>query len=260
MLSLIRSLPAIAIALLPTVFADSATSAEIANSSSTDRSYAGILVGTGRLSGELRDDDGFANWGNPGSTVDYESNGAVGGFVLGRRIGGAAVNWRYELEAMLGDLSARTDRLDPTCTDEAAATEFDWSLALRFGVDREISGVRTFAVAGPALARVVNSVTDTDYSGSSCLEYDLRIDADDSFRSESTRLGWTVGVGFETEVAPSWMFRLEGAYYDYGQHSYQVNKSRNNRCGPDRPREPCSYSIDNRLTVLRIGFVYQFGH
>lgn len=68
-----------------------------------------------------------------------------------------------------------------------------------------------FAVAGPALAYIVNSVTDTDYSGNSCLERDLRLDADDSFRNESTRLGWTLGVGVETEMAPQWMLRLDGA-------------------------------------------------
>ncbi len=41
------------------------------------------------------------------------------------------------------------------------------------------------ATAGPASARIVNSVTDTDYS----------------FRRKSTRIGWTLGVGIETDSA-----------------------------------------------------------
>ena len=222
-------------------------------------SYAGILAGTGRLSNAIIDIDGFANWGHPGATLEYDTSEWTGGAVAGRRFAFGGVNLRYELEWMLGNLSAGTDGLDPTCPDEVAATRIRWTLAGRFGVEDRIGAARLFAVAGPALARIVNSVTDTDFSGS-CLERRLRFDPDDSFRGESTRTGWTLGFGLETEVTPNWALRLDGAYFDFGSERYRVNRSRNNRCGPQGPSAPCTYAIGNRMTALRVAVIYRFGH
>ena len=56
-------------------------------------------------------------------------------------------------------------------------------------VEETIGDVGVFVSGGPALARIVNSVTDADYSGTSCLETDLRLDADYSFRRVSTEVG-----------------------------------------------------------------------
>lgn len=221
--------------------------------------YAGILAGTGRLSNTIIDVDGFANWGHPGSTLEYDTSGTVGGAFAGRRFVLGGVNLRYELEWMLGDVSASTDGLDPTCPDEVAATRIRWTMAGRFGVEDRIGPIRLFAVAGPALGRIVNSVTDTDFSGN-CLERQLRFDADDSFRSESTRAGWTLGFGLEAEMTPNWALRLDGAYFDFGSQRYRVNLSGNNTCGPGGPRAPCTYSIGNRVTALRIALIYRFGH
>ena len=213
--------------------------------------YAGILAGTGRLSNTIIDLDGFANWGHPGSTLEYDTSGMIGGAFAGRRFAFRGVNLRYELEWMVGNLSAGTDGLDPTCPDEVAASRIPWTLAGRFGVEDRIGAVRLFAVAGPALARIVNSVTDTDFSGS-CLERQLRFDPDDSFRRESTRAGWTLGFGLETDITPNWGLRLDGAYFDFGSQRYRVNLSGNNTCGPGGPHAPCTYSIGNRLTALRV--------
>ena len=255
-----RHLPAFAAAwLLPIVSMTSAEAEDGRNGLPWAGSYAGISVGIGHLSNGIRDVDGFANWGNPGSTRDYDAGGAVGGVFAGRRFALGGLGLRYEVEAMLGDLSARTDGLDPTCPDEAADTRLRWAVAARIGVEEEIGNVRAFALAGPALARIVNTVTDTDYTGS-CLERDLRLDADDSFRRESTRFGWTLGIGIETELTPRWTIRLDGAYFDFGKQSYRVNRSLNNSCGPNGPRAPCSYTIHNRTTALRLAIVYRFGH
>ena len=71
---------------------------------------------------------------------------------------------------MFGDLSAGTNRLDPGCTDEAAASRFRWISTVRVAVEETIGDFDVFVSGGPALARIVNSVTDTDYSGSTCLE------------------------------------------------------------------------------------------
>lgn len=229
-------------------------------SSSWEGNYAGVLVGAGRLSNRLRDVDGFANWGNPGSSQGYNSNGLVGGAVAGQRVMIDGIGYRYEAEAMLGDLSAHTNRLDPTCTDEAANSRFRWLVAARFGVEKSFDNWRAFAAAGPAIARIVNSVTDTDYSGTSCLERDLRFDVDDSFRRESTRIGWTLGIGVETDLTHNWVLRLDSAHFNFGRKIYTVNHSQNNPCGPGGPRAPCTYTVNNRITALRVALVYRFGN
>ena len=220
--------------------------------------YVGLLAGAGRLSNTIVDVDGFANWGNPGSTLHYDAAAGVVGALAGRRFEFRGVDLLYEFEWMLGNPSARTDGLDPTCADEAAASRLRWTLAARFGVADRIGAVRVFTVAGPALARIANSVTDTDFQGS-CLERQLRFDPDDSFRSESTRHGWTLGFGFETDITPSWRVRLDGAYFDFGAGRYRVNRSGNNRCGAGGPQAPCTYSTGNRLTAWRVAVIYRFG-
>ena len=103
---------------------------------------------------------------------------------------------------------------------------------MRVGVEETIGDFDVFVSGGPALARIVNSVTDTDYSGSTCLETDLRLDADDSFRRVSTEIGWAIGTGFEMPLAARWALRFDGSYLDFGSETYRVNLSGNNSCGP----------------------------
>ncbi len=247
--------------LLAVVFAASAGAGDGMRGVRQEGGYAGFLIGAGRLSSEIRDIDGFANWGNPGATLGYSAGGEVGGVVAGRRFALGGVDVRVEAEAIRGDLSARTDGLDPTCPDESAAARMRWAAAARVGVERRIGEVRAFALAGPAVARIVNSVTDIDYN-EGCLgrvpKGNLHVDADDSFRSASTRLGWTLGIGIETEMAPRWLLRLDGAYFDFGKRSYRVNRSGDGSCGPGGPRAPCTYSIRNRMTALRVAILYRF--
>ena len=52
----------------------------------------------------------FANWGNPGSVVDYDDNRAVGGALVGRKFELDGTRLRIELDATFGYLSARSAR------------------------------------------------------------------------------------------------------------------------------------------------------
>ena len=219
--------------------------------------YAGAFAGAGRPDNRIVDVDGFADWGNPGSRTGYAGAAAVAGLLAGKRFGIGGV--RVEADAMFGDLAAGTNRLDPGCTDEAAATRFRWIATVRVGVEETIGDVGVFVSGGPALARIVNSVTDTDYSGSTCLETDLRLDADDSFRRVSTEVGWAIGAGFEMPLAARWALRFDGSYLDFGSETYRVNLSGNNSCGPGGGMTACRYTVRNKLGVVRLGIVYRFG-
>ena len=44
--------------------------------------YVGVFAGFGQADNRIVDVDGFANWGNPGSTVDYDTSGFIGGALI----------------------------------------------------------------------------------------------------------------------------------------------------------------------------------
>ena len=220
--------------------------------------YGGVFAGSGRIGNRLTDIDGFANWGNPGSMVEYDDSQLVGGALLGRKFEVGGTPLRIELDAVLGSLSATSNALDPTCTDESATSEIQWITTARLGVEQTLGRATLFATGGLAAARITNSVTDVDYRGS-CLEMELRHDSDDSFRDESLEFGWVIGAGVDVPLDPEWTLRLEGSYLDFGRNTYYVNHSANNTCGRGGPSQACPYDIENRLGVVRLAIIRRFG-
>ena len=218
--------------------------------------YGGVFAGSGRMGNRLVDVDGFANWGNPGSIVDYDDNRAVGGALLGRKFELDGTRLRFEIDAMFGYLSASSNRLDPEGLDETVETDVRWLATARVGVEDSIGPATVFATAGLATARIDRSVTDIDF-GPNMPEH---VDPDDSFSDRSTEFGWVIGVGVEYPLTGAWTLRLDGSYVDFGRSTHHVNRSGNNRCcGAGTPRRPVSYDISNRLGIVRAAIVYRFG-
>ena len=216
-------------------------------------SYVGGFVVSSRINSRIVDVDGFANWGNPGSSIDYQDVGLVGGALLGRkiRIAGAPL-FRIEVSWTFGDLLAMTNRLDPVLLDETAESEVFWIATASGGLENTIGRVTVFATGGLAIARIANSVTDIDFMPT-------RMDPDDSFRDVSTDLGWTLGIGVETSVADAWALRLDGSYLGFGLSTHEVNRAADFSCGPGKPHRPCPYDITHALGIVRLGIIYRFG-
>ena len=217
--------------------------------------YAGVFAGSGSAYNRIVDVDGFANWGNPGSTVDYDDAGFVVGALVGKKfeIGGAPL--RVEVDGTFGDMSANTNKLDPEGLDETAESEFPWIVTARAGIEQAVGRATVFATGGLAAARIDNSVTDIDFGR----DMPARMDPDDSFRDSSTEIGWVIGAGVETSLADAWALRIEGLYMDFGRSTHYVNRSGNNRCGPENPRRSCPYDVENRLGIVRLAIIYSFG-
>lgn len=254
-----HSAPAIAAVLA--MFASAGPSSADVGAAATDGTgvYAGVFAGSGRTDNRLVDVDGFADWGNPGSTTEYDKRELVGGVLAGRTFEVNGTRLRLEIDGTFGGLSARTSALDPTCTDESAESEFRWIATARVGVQEVVGRATVFATGGLAAARIVNSVTDVDYSGTSCLQMDLRLDPDDSFRDSSTELGWVIGVGVEAPLDDAWTLRLDGSYLDFGRSTHQANRSGDGRCcGSGSERRPVSYNIENRLGIVRLAILRRF--
>ena len=214
--------------------------------------YMGVFAGPSRADNRIVDVDGFANWGNPGSTVEYRASDIAGGVLVGRKfdIGGAAL--RIELDGTFGDMSAKSNQLDPEGLDETVASKFRWIATVRAGVEHAVGPTTIFVTGGAAAARIANSVTDIDFPPE-------RIDPDDSFRARSTEIGWVVGIGFESPVTDEWALRLEVSHMDFGQSTHYVNRNGGNICGPEGPHRACPYEIENRLSIARVAVVYRFG-
>ena len=217
--------------------------------------YAGAFAGSGRVDNRIVDVEGFANWGNPGWRVEYDDSGFVAGALAGRRFEIGGVRFRVEIDGTLGDMSAASNRLDPEGLDETVESEFRWIATARAGVERTIGPATVFATGGMALSRIANSVTDID-SGP---DMPAQVDPDDSFRNSSTEAGWVVGLGVETPLADAWSLRVEGMYLDFGRSTHYVNRSGNNRCGPENPRRPCPYRVENTFANVRLAITYRFG-
>ena len=233
--------------------------------------YAGVFVGAGRTDNRVVDVDGFAASGNPGFSVDYDDAGTVVGVLAGKKLDVGGVPFRVELDGAFGDLAARTNRLDPprprtlpTCPqggDETAESKFRWIVAARVGVERAMGPATVFVAAGPAVARIVNSLTDLDqvFDADRQVCSPQYVDSDDSFRDDDTTIGWTVGAGVETALADAWTLRLEGSYLDFGRSAHSANRSGDGRCcGAGTVRRPVSYRIENELGVLRLAVVRRF--
>ena len=215
--------------------------------------YAGVFAGSGRTGNRIIDIDGFANWGNAGSVVDYDDEGFVGGALIGKKFDIDGTPLRIELDGTFGNLSAKSNMLDPEGLDETVETGIRWIATARVGVEEAVGPATVFATGGLAAARIANSVTDIDC----CPE--PHIDPDDSFRDSSTEFGWVIGVGVQVPLADDWTLRLEGSYLDFGRSTYYVNRSGGNACGPGGPPRPCPYNVENRLSIVRLAIIYRFG-
>lgn len=213
--------------------------------------YAGILIGPGLMKNRLLDVDGFADWGNPGTVSKYDDTGFGGGFLVGRKFDVGGLNLRMELDGVITHVSASTDKLDPEGLDETAEAGFPWIISARGGIEKVVGRQIVFATAGLAIAGIGNSVTDID-SGTIW-------DPDDSFSEDSTELGWVIGTGLETALSNIWALRLEVLYMDFGESVHLVNRSGNNLCcGPDTPRRPVSYEVENRFSTARLAIIRRF--
>ena len=217
--------------------------------------YAGIFAGSGRADNRIVDTEGFANWGNPGWAVDYDDAGFIGGALVGKKFEVGSMPLRIEIDGTFGGLSATSNRLDPEGLDETVKSEFRWIATGRAGIEQAIGPATVFATGGLAAARIANSVTDIDFGP----DMPSRVDPDDSFRHSSMELGWVIGLGVETPVADAWFLRLDGSYLNFGQSSHYVNRSGDGRCGPENPRRPCPYSVENKLAIVRLAIIHRFG-
>ena len=217
--------------------------------------YAGGFAAAARPDNRIVDQDGFANWGNPGWSVDYGRRGFVAGALAGMKIRAAGIPLRIELDGVFGNMFVNTNQLDPVGLDETVDSRFVWIASARAGVERTLGMATVFVTGGVAVSRIANSVVDIDFGP----DMPTQEDPDDSFRDRSTDAGWLIGAGIEVPLPDAWTLRLEGSHLDFGRETHRVNHSGGGRCGPGGVRKPCPYTVENKLRILRLAITRRFG-
>ena len=109
-----------------------------------EEAYTGVFVGAGRSENRIIDPEGFAHWGRRGWATDYDDGDLVGGLLAGRKFTLNGARFRIELDGTFGDMSARSDRVDPIGRDETARAWLRWVTTARVGLEHEEGPVTVF--------------------------------------------------------------------------------------------------------------------
>ena len=111
--------------------------------------YIGIFVGGGKMYNKHTDVEGFANWGKPGSSVDYNDTEPVGGILIGKKVQITGIPLlRIEFDGTFGDISAGTNKVDPRGLDETAEADAVWIMTARVGLEEEFGPITLFINGG----------------------------------------------------------------------------------------------------------------
>ena len=165
--------------------------------------HTGVAVGKSTTS-NVAPYGGF----DSGVPLSYDLNpvGIFGGGQFG-------YNWQYGvyvlgLEADVGYLGVR-ETMFPA-PDNYVSVKYGWYGTVTGRLGLAYDRLLTYVKGGAAVASITNSAADLNGSV---------IDASDFSETKKTRWGWTVGTGFELAFAPSWSFKSEYLYMNFGRHS-----------------------------------------
>jgi outer membrane immunogenic protein len=171
-----------------------------------------------------------------GVPLSYELNPAsvFGGGQIG-------YNWQFGgyvvgLESDIGYLGLRqTIRPAP---DDYVSLRYGWFGTVTgragFAYDRLFGYVK----GGLAVASITNTADDLTAAGA--------LNASDLSETKRTRVGWTVGSGFEYAIAPAWSVKSEYMYMDFGKQT-STNLDRD------------TFSHRNQVHSWKVGLNYRFG-
>jgi outer membrane immunogenic protein len=160
----------------------------------------------------------------PGITV-VDSSGTTGAFIGGGQIGckwQRDPNWVFGLEGDIDYSSAkRTSNFAFSHGSEDVVgqqtTKMRWLSTVRalfgYALDRSL----LYATGGLAIGEINSSVSATDTTGPNAA-----VAEQFSGSGSATRVGWTLGAGFEYAFTDRMSAKLEYLYFDLGNSGYNV--------------------------------------
>jgi outer membrane immunogenic protein len=171
-----------------------------------------------------------------GVPLSYELNpvNVFGGGQIG-------YNWQYGVyvfgvEGDVGYLGVRSNAY--TGTDDYVAVKYGWYGTVTGRLGLAYDRLLTYVKGGAAIASVTNSAGHVNAPGV--------LDPTDYSSVKKTRLGWTVGSGFELAFAPNWSFKSEYLYMNFGkQTSTNIDGD--------------SFQHKNQVHTWKVGLNYRWG-
>ena len=150
-------------------------------------------------------------------------------------------NWQYGVyvigaEADIGYLGIRSTAYP--APDDYVSVKYGWygTVTGRLGLayDRLLGYVK----GGMAVASITNTASDLTAAGA--------FNASDYSQVKQTRVGWTVGSGFEYAIAPAWSVKSEYMYMDFGkQNSTNIDGD--------------TFTHKNQVHTWKVGLNYRWG-
>jgi outer membrane immunogenic protein len=179
-------------------------------------------------------------------------SGFTGGLTAGYNW--QANNWLVGIESDFNYFgvkgSTSTSALYPCCAPTGftvnSSVSSDWLITLRGRVGVLVSpSLLLYGTGGLAVANVKSSYLFTDTFAA----------ANESASIDTTRYGWTAGVGAEYALLNGWSVKAEYLYVDLGRTS---TTSTNLTAGGAFPSNVFTHSVDLRSNIGRAGLNYKF--
>lgn len=184
------------------------------------------------------------------TTINDYWSAAPSGVVAGAQLG---YNWQlgpmiYGLEGDLGNLGlagSATTSFVPGGYETSTSTDAGFYLTLRGRLGFLMNGWMLYATGGYIGSDTTVSVIE-ECDSLICTAPTV------SASNSSFRSGWTLGGGFESELATGWSWKVEYLYYDLGSETAYTDSSIGG--GPN------SWTVDTDGQLVRAGFNYRFSN
>lgn len=147
------------------------------------------------------------------------------------------------IEGDLGGISVSDNSTGPSHDDSVDSTGYDYT-SVDYGLYGVIAGRLGFAV-DRALFYAKGGLAIADINNRSYEFGDGAIEIDEDHRENGTKVGWTLGGGFEYAFNDNWSGKIEYLHMDFGSDS--VNNL-----------EGDTIEFRNRADTVKIGINYQF--
>ena len=217
--------------------------------------------------------DVFDYHGDPTAKNSVDSTGLITGVQLGYNL--QSGNFVYGIEADLGYLNLSGDKSaalpNPTGVKN---NDISATYSTSGGLYGDLTGRVGYASGNSLLyvkggAALLQANMDSNYSGANCSTTGDKNcqkeigPSNFSFDSSDTLIGWTLGVGMEYALSPSWSLKVEYQHFDFGSlstsysgtHSFSCNYNSNKTCTSTLTGKS---DADITADAVMVGLNYQF--
>jgi outer membrane immunogenic protein len=138
----------------------------------------------------------------------------------------------------------------PTAFTVTSSSSTDWLFTLRGRAGILVTpALLLYGTGGLAIANVKSSFIFTDTFATAAASGSL----------DTTRVGWTAGVGGEYALMSNWSVKAEWLYVDLGRESTSTHNLTAFTPPIAFPTNTFTHSVDLKANIVRVGLNYKFG-